>query len=549
MQVTRRARIPTTVAPRQTAADAGVRGGRATTGSVRLRQNVSVEDLEPGSEFAGYHIEGVLGRGGMGVVYRARETALNRPVAIKLLNDASASDPELRHRFEREARLMAALDHPNVIPVYAAGEHDGHLYLVMRYVDGTDLQQQLRTQGKLTAEEAAVIVAQVGSALDAAHARGLVHRDIKPANVLLSGDHVYLTDFGITRLVDEHTRSTDSGQWVGTVDYMSPEHLRGELTDGVSDVYSLGCLLYACLTGEPPFHRETTAATITAQLHDRPVKASFTRGVPKKFDSVIGRALSKRPKDRYQTAGQLGEAALAAARGKRAIRSRAPKPDPAESPTRIEPPTRLTLVASDEEPAEANRTLIAGRRTRVDRRPVRDRTARGSRGRDAGSGARGALFTFGGERRLAPILAAAGAIIAVIIVVIVLIASGGSPAPSGPLKDSEITGVVQQFASAYGSRDARSLKHVLAPQVTRVDTTGSEHGRASVLAEYERQFRDKPIPERYELSDMHVTPGWAGRVSGRYKLTLKGGGSLSGNVTFGVERVDGRPQIGLIATG
>jgi Protein kinase domain len=511
-----------------------------------------VEDLEPGSEFAGYRIEDAIGRGGMGVVYRAREQALNRPVAIKLLNDASASDPELRHRFEREARLMAALDHPNVIPVYAAGEEDGHLYLVMRYVDGTDLQQQLRSRGRLPAEEAAVIVAQIGSALDAAHERGLVHRDIKPANVLLSGDHVYLTDFGITRLVDEHTRSTDSGQWVGTVDYMSPEHLRGELTDGVSDVYSLGCLLYACVTGEPPFHRDTTAATITAQLHDRPVKASLTRGVPKRFDSVLAKALSKRRKDRYQSAGQLGEAALAAARGKRTIRSRAPKPDPVEAPTRIEPPTRLTLVAADEAPSEPeNRTLIAGRSTRVDRRGIdepkagRDRAARPARG-----DATAARFAFGDRRarlRAAAALAAA-ALLAVVVVVVVLIAGSGGSTPAGPLKESEISGVVEQFASAYGNRDARSLKQVLAPDVTRVDTTGSEHGRGAVLAEYEQQFRDKPIPDSYVLSDMHISPGWAGRVSGRYKLTLKGGGSLSGQVTFGVERVGRQVQIGLIAT-
>jgi serine/threonine protein kinase len=510
-----------------------------------------VEDLEPGSEFAGYRIEDAIGRGGMGVVYRAREQALNRPVAIKLLNDASASDPELRHRFEREARLMAALDHPNVIPVYAAGEQDGHLYLVMRYVDGTDLQHQLRSRGRLPAEEAAVIVAQIGSALDAAHDRGLVHRDIKPANVLLSGDHVYLTDFGITRLVDEHTRSTDSGQWVGTVDYMSPEHLRGELTDGVSDVYSLGCLLYACLTGEPPFHRDTTAATITAQLHDRPVKASLTRGVPKRFDSVLTKALSKRRKDRYQSAGQLGEAALAAARGKRTIRNRASKPDPVESPTRIEPPTRLTLVDSDEVVGDPeNRTLIAGRSTRVDRRGIDSSGAEGGRrARPARGGATAARFAFGdGRRRLSAVAGLAAALLAVVVVVVVLIAGSGGSAQAGPLKDAELSGVVQQFESAYGNRDARSLKQVLAPDVTRVDTTGSEHGRGAVLAEYEQQFREKPIPDSYVLSDIHVSPGWAGRVSGHYKLTLKGGGALSGHVTFGVERVDGRVQIGLIAT-
>src|ERR1700759_4437543 len=180
-------------------------------------------DLETGSEFAGCRIEGVLGRGGMGVVYRATELRLGRPVALKLIATEQASDPQVRERFEREARLTASIDHPNVIPVYAAGEEDGHLYLVMRYVDGTDLQALLRSDGRLPPQQAARITDQVGRALDAAHKQGLVHRDIKPSNVLLSGNHAYLTDFGITRLADDLTGSTDAGKLIGTFDYMSPE--------------------------------------------------------------------------------------------------------------------------------------------------------------------------------------------------------------------------------------------------------------------------------------------------------------------------------------
>src|SRR3954447_4228286 len=212
-----------------------------------------MSDLSPGTEFAGCRIEEILGTGGMGVIYRATDLRLGRPVALKLISADRASDPTLRERLEREARLTAAIDHPNVIPVYGAGEEDGHFYLVMRYVPGTDLHALLRREGRLSPDRAAPVVVQVADALDAAHAAGLVHRDVKPANVLIAGDHVYLTDFGITRVTDADTRITESGAWVGTVDFMAPEHLRGNTTDARSDVYALGCVLFAALTGTPPF--------------------------------------------------------------------------------------------------------------------------------------------------------------------------------------------------------------------------------------------------------------------------------------------------------
>ena len=236
-------------------------------------------DLMVGTEFAGCRVEELVGRGGMGVIYRGTDLRLERPVAIKLIADERASDSGFRQRFEREARLTAAIDHPNVIPVYAAGEEDGHLYLVMRYVAGLDLQALLKKEGSLAPERAARVVEQVAEALDAAHSAGLVHRDIKPANVLLAGDHVYLSDFGITR-ADSGARITDTGEWMGTVDFMSPEHLRGERTTARSDVYAVGCLLYCCLSGRPPFQRTSGAATILAHLDDPPPRASDTAGCP-----------------------------------------------------------------------------------------------------------------------------------------------------------------------------------------------------------------------------------------------------------------------------
>lgn len=444
----------------------------------------------------------------MGVVYRGTDLRLNRPVAIKLIATEHASDEGVRRRFEREARLMASIDHPNVIPVYGAGEHEGHLYLVMRYVAGTDLHHLLRGQGRLEPPEAARIVAALAGALDAAHGAGLVHRDIKPANVLLTGEHVYLTDFGITRAVDSVTRVTDSNEWVGTVDYMSPEHLRGESTDPRSDVYSLGCLLYAALTGSAPFRRPTVAATILAHIGDRPPKPSDTQGVPRAFDRVIAKALAKRPNDRYPSAGELGAAALGAAQ-KRTRRQPPPKP---AAKTNGPAPTRVLNPA-----------------------PPTGATAR---------------LRFYADRRRARIFVATAAALVVVIViavVAVLLREPTHATPTGPLTSSQVLGAAQRFASAYGARDAAALGRVLAPDVTRVANSVQEHGRQAVLADYEQQFRVNPI-RAYELQDPAVTAGNVGRVAAHYTVLLRDHGTITGTVVFGVERLGGRPMIGLIAT-
>src|SRR5262249_22337126 len=175
--------------------------------------------------------EAVAGRGGMGIVYRATQLSLARPVALKLIAPEHAADASFRERFQRESRMAAAIDHPNVIPVYEAGEEDGRLYLVMRWVAGTDLHKLLREEGRLAPQRAAAIVEQVAGALDAAHAAGLVHRDVKPANVLLSGEHVYLADFGLTRFAGGDTHMTTAGHFLGTVDYMAPEQFQSGVPD------------------------------------------------------------------------------------------------------------------------------------------------------------------------------------------------------------------------------------------------------------------------------------------------------------------------------
>jgi hypothetical protein len=275
-------------------------------------------DFQIGSEFAGHRIDGIAGRGGMGVVYLATHLALNRRVALKLIAPDLAADESFRTRFKQESMTAASIDHPNVIPIYHAGEEDGQLYITMRYVDGTDLRAMIAQRGKLDAGTAATIVSQTAAALDAAHARGLVHRDVKPANVLIAnadGDlHAYLTDFGLTKQASADGGMTKTGMFVGTLDYIAPEQLQGGALDARADVYALGCVLYQSLTGNVPYPRDTEPAKIWAHMSEPPPSVVQSQGdVPPQFEDVVRRAMAKDPNDRYLSAGDLGRASLAAA--------------------------------------------------------------------------------------------------------------------------------------------------------------------------------------------------------------------------------------------
>ncbi len=271
-------------------------------------------ELQEGDVFAGHRILGVAGRGGMGVVYRAQQLDLDRVVALKLIAPGLAADPAFRERFVRESRAAAAIDHPNVITVYYAGEHEGRLYIAMRFVEGEDLRALVSRGGGLEPAQAAQIVGQVAAALDAAHERGLVHRDVKPANVLLGQDrHAYLTDFGLTKRTTAETTVTGSGHWVGTLGYISPEQIRGEPIDARADVYALGCVLYYAVTGNSPYRRESDEATLLAHLHEPPPSMlESAPAAPETLQDVVDRALSKDPDDRFPSAGDLARAALAA---------------------------------------------------------------------------------------------------------------------------------------------------------------------------------------------------------------------------------------------
>jgi serine/threonine protein kinase len=279
------------------------------------------------TEFAGYRIDRRIGRGGMGVVYLATDLALERSVALKVLAEDLAKQPGFQRRFVGESKLAASLDHPNVIPIYAAGEHDGVLYIAMRFVPGNDLRTLLREEGRLEPERAARVVAQVASALDAAHAHGLVHRDVKPANVLMGAqDHVYLTDFGLSKRVAADSEATRTGLVLGTLDYVAPEQIRGHDVGPFTDVYSLGCMAVHLLTGQVAYPVETEEGKLWAHFSEPPpLPSARVPELGKRFDAVVARALAKRPEDRFATAGALGAAMLAAA-GTSAPARRRPAP-------------------------------------------------------------------------------------------------------------------------------------------------------------------------------------------------------------------------------
>jgi WD40 repeat protein/tRNA A-37 threonylcarbamoyl transferase component Bud32 len=276
------------------------------------------DDPRVGSELAGYRIELLLGYGGMSVVYLAEDLRLKRPVALKLLAAGLAEDRTFRDRFLRESELAASIDHPNIVPIYEAGATEDLLYIAMRYVEGRDLKELLE-RGRLDASDAVGILAQVASALDAAHARGLVHRDVKPSNVLLDrgarpdgSDHVYLADFGITKRVSEEGGAGDEGRLLGTIDYVAPEQIAGEHVDGSADVYSLGCVFYECLVGQPPFRGESDVAVVFSHLEAEPPAPSAQQSeLSPAFDAVIARALAKDPERRFGSCRELARAALA----------------------------------------------------------------------------------------------------------------------------------------------------------------------------------------------------------------------------------------------
>jgi len=274
---------------------------------------VRARAIGPESVIAGYRLVALIGRGGMGVVYEAKQLTLGRPVALKLIDPARADDEEFRARFVRESHVAAALEHPHVIPVYEAREDGGLLFIAMRLVPGPSLADVFASEGPLSPTRAVALIGQIAGALGAAHARNLVHRDVKPANVLLHDrDHAYLTDFGVTRELGGEGL-TGVGERLGTVAYMSPEQARGEPVGAAADIYSLGCVLYEAVTGRVPYPAASDAAVIAAHLHDEPPHASrHWPAVPQALDLVIVQAIDKDPGRRFASTAEFALAAAAA---------------------------------------------------------------------------------------------------------------------------------------------------------------------------------------------------------------------------------------------
>ena len=297
-------------------------------------------ELRAGEEFAGHRIEGVLGRGGMGVVYRAVDLRLNRRAALKVITPALSADEDFRRRFQRESELAASVQQQNVVTIYQAGEADGLLYVTMALIEGTDLRGLITERGRIDLGTSAAIVTQVAAALDAAHASGLVHRDVKPANVLISASaplHVYLTDFGLTKRTSSQSGLTRTGLFVGTIDYAAPEQIKGWPVDARADVYALGCVLFEMIAGLPPFRRENEYATMYAHTSEPPpALSSMAAGVTPALDAAVARALAKEPENRFQSAGDFARAVAAAVAGDTVV-----EPERTVAVGRAAPPTEM----------------------------------------------------------------------------------------------------------------------------------------------------------------------------------------------------------------
>ena len=332
-------------------------GSGGMVGDLRGKAGGSLAGLGPGSQVAGYRLERQVGAGGMAVVFQARDERLDRHVALKLLAPALASDEGFRQRFLLESRAAAAVDDPHIIPVHEAGEAGGVLFIAMRYVPGGDVGSLVRRAGPLPPARVAAIISAVASALDAAHAAGLVHRDVKPANMLLDSrpgrpDHVYLSDFGLSKVALSPADLTGTGRFLGTADYISPEQIKGQPVDGRADQYALACTAFELLTGAPPFRRDDVLAVIYAQTSEPPPPLTSRQpGLPPEADQVFAAALAKDPEDRYPScqdfAGALAEALGLAAHDPGPHDALAP-PDsgPDDAPAPVHPPTRFAWSPS-----------------------------------------------------------------------------------------------------------------------------------------------------------------------------------------------------------
>jgi len=476
--------------------------------------------LGVGAQFGEYRIDGVLGRGGMGIVYKATHRVIGRSVALKLMldDDDLVGDASFRERFLRESRLAASIDHPNVLPVYDAGELDGRLFITMRLVEGMDLAQILaRNPQGLEIKRAVGLLSQAAAALDSAHRRGLVHRDVKPANILVSdedGEHVYLSDFGLTRLVAGETLLTSKDSFVGTAAYCAPEQISGGRVGPAADVYALGCVLFHMLTGRQPFERETQIAVIYAQLNDPvPNLRLIAPSVPDALACVVERAMAKSASERYESAGDLGRAAVAAIQPSA---SGMPKPMSAGPAAPARDESAANLSASPVGRSSSAPSAAPVRRRGILRRPV-------------------AVLS------LAMIAATAFGVLAL---------SGMLSVGASAVSSDRAEAVVQRYLDSYRTEDLDAVIATLTPDVTLeamtkpLGVTINKNGRQEVRDAYQSEF------ERGDKSDLSAriqrtdTSEDATTVTVRsVEKNVTGGFRAVGTTSYKVVEVDGRPLI------
>jgi serine/threonine protein kinase/ketosteroid isomerase-like protein len=486
--------------------------------------------LEAGETFGDFEIVEVAGEGGMGVVYRARQITLERIVALKVIAPHVANAPDFTDRFRRESRLAASIDHPHVVSVHSAGELEGRAYIAMQWIDGVGLDALLTDGQPLPEARTRRIVSQIAGALDVAHSKGLVHRDVKPPNVLVrsigGADHAYLTDFGIARRTDVGASGiTKTGQTVGTVGYMAPEQIRGEPSDGRADVYSLGCVLFQCLTGRRPFEHETDVATMFAHVNEERPRPSAVRPELAHFDDVVVRALALDPDERFATGAELAEALAAAGSGRAAADPTAPAAPAEAGETR----TAVTRRLPEEPPPPSPPPT-----------PPPPRPAHGPRRPETG-----------GSRR---VLAGLGIVLLVAAIGLGAFAAAGgfesdpdptTPASSGggesttgsgteevPITaaDSrEISGVLDEYATAYTNQDSATMASLFAPDATRFGASDAgcrQSGVDEIVAAYESQWALGA--GSYSLSDEEIEgAGDAATVDASYLI-----GGTPGNISF-----------------
>src|SRR5215211_6708540 len=483
--------------------------------------------LPPGQRFGDFEILSVAGQGGMGVVYRARQISLGRIVALKVIAPEVASAEDFRRRFAYESRLAASIDHPHVVSIFSSGEIDEQPYIAMQWIDGVSLHSMLADNQPLDPNRAALIVSQIASALEAAHAAGLIHRDVKPANILVRSiggrDHVYLTDFGIARRSGAAvTELTKTGETVGTIGYMAPEQFRGDTLDGRVDLYSLGCVLFECLTGHLPFERDSQPAMMYAHLSDeRPMPSELRPELGDRFDAVTARAMALEPQDRYASGAQLADAVLAASRGEAVGAASTQTASPAGPPRPGAPHESETAVSAAEAPTQQ----------------------------------------VGAPRRSALLWAAAG--LAVLAVAVGAFAAAGgfssdadnSPAPppttttpggdqtqptttgDGAEGDAaaarDVRAVLRRYEAAYTDQDVPALAGLFTPDVTRrglrAGGCSETSGINEVLDTYSEQFASGT--GAYKLADLSSgaieTAGDTATVDTGYTITPGGNGSVS----------------------